>query len=106
MPALLPPLYQGHAPIMLHQAFHDALEAYEEWRLDAPEPCVEVEGRSVAISAVFGRMRSCTDLIPVRTLDALHDIVGKAALELGDEQVTYAHAALLLRALCVERLKG
>jgi hypothetical protein len=105
MPTLLPPLYEGHAPIILHQAFHDALEAYDGWTADAPEPSVDFEGTPVLISAVFGRMRTCTDILPIRTLDAVRDIVGVSALELSEEQVTYAHAALLLRALCVERLR-
>ncbi|PSJ63609.1 hypothetical protein [Pseudaminobacter soli (ex Li et al. 2025)] len=106
MTALLPPLHEGHAPTILHQAFHDALEAFEEWVPGAPEPFVEFDGRQVAVSAVFGRMRTCTDILPVRTLDAVREIVGPAAQELSEDQVTYAHAALLLRALCVERLRG
>lgn len=105
MPRLLPPLHEGHAPFILHQAFHDALDAYEDWSLAAPEPKVEFEGQAVAISAVFGRMRTCTDALPLRTLEAVRDIAGSAADELSEEQVSYAHAALVLRALCVERLK-
>ncbi len=104
MPALLPPLFEGHAPFILHQAFQDALEAFEEWMPDTPEPFVEFDGNYVAISAVFGRMRTCTDILPVRTLEAVLEIEG--AGELTGDQVTYAHAALFLRALCVERLKG
>lgn len=106
MPALLPPLYEGHAPTFLHQAFDDALEAYEGWALEAPEPFVEFGGNSVAISAVFGRMRNCTDILPIRTLNAVRDIAGAAARKLPEDQVNYAHAALLMRALCVERLKS
>ncbi|MEI5677885.1 hypothetical protein G6N74_08375 [Mesorhizobium sp. CGMCC 1.15528] len=107
MPTLLPPLHEGHAPFVLHQAFHDALDAYEDWALDAPEPFVEFDRNNVAISAVFGRMRTCTDILPIRTLDAVRDVVGaKAAQELASDQITYAHAALLLRALCVDRLRN
>lgn len=106
MPTLLPPLYEGHAPIILHQAFHDALEAFEGWAVGAPEPSIHFEGSPVFISAVFGRMRTCTDILPIRTLDAVRDIVGASASELSEEQVTYAHASLLLRALCVERLRS
>lgn len=106
MPALLPPLHEGHAPIILHQAFDDALDAYEEWALDAPEPFVEFGSSSIAVSAVFGRMRSCTDILPIRTLNALRYIVGAASRELTEDQVTYAHGALLMRALCVERLRN
>jgi hypothetical protein len=107
MPTLLPPLHEGHAPFVLHQAFHDALDAYEDWALDAPEPFVEFDGNNVAVSAVFGRMRTCTDILPIRTLDAVRDVLrSTAAQELADDQVTYAHAALLLRALCVDRLRN
>jgi hypothetical protein len=105
MPVLLPPLHEGHAPFILHQAFDDALDAYEEWETGSPEPFVEFDGASVAISAVFGRMRTCTDILPIRALDAVRDVVGSAA-EIEDDQVTYAQAALLLRALCVDRLKA
>lgn len=105
MPVLLPPLHEGHAPFILHQAFDDALDAYEEWEAGSPEPFVEFDGASVAISAVFGRMRTCTDILPIRALDAVRDVVGSAA-EIDEDQVTYAQAALLLRALCVDRLKA
>jgi hypothetical protein len=107
MPTLLPPLHEGHAPFILHQAFHDALDAYEEWSLDASEPFVDFDGNSVAISAVFGRMRSCTDILPIRTLEAVRLIVGnRMEDEIADDQVTYSQAALLLRALCVDRLRS
>jgi len=106
MPAVLPPLYEGHAPILLHQAFHDALEAFEEWKTEAPEPFVEFDGSYVAVSAVFGRMRRCTDILPARTLDIVREVVGEAEPGLSQDEVTFAHAALMLRALCVERLKS
>ena len=105
MPVLLPPLHEGHAPFILHQAFDDALDAYEEWNPGSPEPLVDFDGASVAISAVFGRMRTCTDILPIRALEAVRDVVGPVA-EIDEDQVTYAHAALLLRALCVDRLKA
>jgi hypothetical protein len=106
MPVLLPPLHEGHAPFILHQAFDDALDAYEEWAPGSSEPFVDFDGASVAISAVFGRMRSCTDILPVRILDAVRAVIGAAAVaEIDEDQATYARAALLLRALCVDRLK-
>ena len=104
MTRVLPPLYEGHAPIFLHQAFQEALDAYEEWGLTHDEPAVEFEGRAIPISSVFGRMRTCTDLIPSRTLDAVRDVLGKRASDLADDAV-YAEAAFLMRALCVERLR-
>lgn len=102
MNRILPPLYEGHAPINLHLAFEDALEAYELWDVDSGEPSVDLEERQVAISAVFGRMRTCTDLLPARVLDSVRAVAGKGV---ADEAATYAEAAMVLRALCVARLR-
>lgn len=103
MTRLLPPLHEGHAPIFLHQAFDDALEAYQQWGLHMDEPAVLLEGRSVPISAVFGRMRSCTDLMPARILDEVRATAGDKAASLQAD--SYAEAAFLMRALCVARLR-
>ncbi|HWK63870.1 MAG TPA: hypothetical protein VNS34_02965 [Rhizobiaceae bacterium] len=104
---LLPPLHEGHAPIFLHQAFEDAVEAFESWVADAPEPVVDCDGRPTAISAVFGRMRTCTDILPMRVVEdvlaVLHDD-DELALDAG--QASYAEAARVLRAHCVSRLKA
>lgn len=105
MVRLLPALHEGHAPIHLHLAFEEALEAFEAWGLYAPEPEVTFEGRPVAISAIFGRMRTCSDILPQRLFDLAREVSGARADQIGDETATYAQAALLLRALCVERLK-
>jgi len=106
MTQLLPPLHEGHAPTFLHLAFQDALEAFEGWRAGDVEPAVDCDGRQTAISAVFGRMRTCTDLMPVRILDDVLDLVdGPAAASLDGAMATYAEAARILRAYCVERLK-
>ncbi len=107
MATLLPALHEGHAPVHLHLAFSEALEAYEGWRHGEIEPAVEFEGRLVAVSAVFGRMRSCTDLLPMRVAeDIAAAIPGEATFEGSDSQATYAEAARVLRALCVARLRG
>jgi len=99
-------LHEGHAPVFLHRAFDDAVEAYEEWTFGSREPVVELEGAHVPISAVFGRMRSCTDLLPIRALDATLAVVGDRSADIEDRQATYSQAAFVLRALCVERLKS
>lgn len=107
MNRLLPPLHEGHAPIFLHQAFEDALDAFEGWMPGTREPVVELEGRGVPVSSVFGRMRSCTDALPMRIADHVGEVLGPEAgplLEAG--RSTYAEAAILLRALSVERLKN
>lgn len=104
---LLPPLHEGHAPVFLHQAFEDAIEAFDNWADGAAEPLVDCDGRATAISAVFGRMRSCTDLLPMRVLeDALDVLRGVDDLELDAGQASYAEAAVVLRAHCVARLKS
>lgn len=97
----LPPLHDGHAPIGLHMAFHDALEAYEEWAENAEEPTVQVDGRRVTISSIFVRMTDCTDLLPRRTLITLFAIVpgaDRASLECGCP--TFGDGGRLLLALC------
>lgn len=70
------------------------------------EPLVEFEGQSVPISSVFGRMRSCSDLLPIRILEDVTAVVPERLLASGEEQLTYADAARVLRALCVERLRN
>lgn len=105
MTRLLPALHEGHAPIHLHYAFEDALEAFENWEFGSDEPTVVLENRNVPISAVFGRMRACSDLLPQRTLDLVREILAERDGVLNDEDGTYANAAFVLRALCVERLR-
>ena len=106
MRQLLPPLHEGHAPTFLHLAFQDALEAFGGWHEGEPEPVVDCDGKPTAISAVFGRMRTCTDIMPIRVLDDVLDLVDRpvpAALD--GPSVIYAEAARIMRAHCVERLK-
>ena len=104
---MLPALHEGRAPIFLHLAFQDALESFETWRSGEPEPVVDCDGKPTAISAVFGRMRTCTDIMPVRILDDVLELVDRAAAATLDQPTaTYAEAARILRASCVERLKA
>lgn len=105
MPSVLPTLHAGHAPINLHHAFEDALEAYEAWGPRMAEPRVDLDGSPVAISAIFGRMRRCSDLVPQRTLALVSDVAGDSAAAFEGACVTYAEVAFLLRAMCVERLR-
>lgn len=107
MRQLLPPLHEGHAPMFLHLAFQDALEAFEGWRPGEQEPSVDCDGKPTLISAVFGRMRTCTDVMPIRILDEVQSLVDDRALAaLESPAATYAEAARVLRAHCVERLKA
>lgn len=106
MTRLLPPLHEGHAPIFLHQAFDDALDAYEDWATDQFEPQVHLEGRTVPISSVLGRMRACTDVVPARTLETVRAVLGSDALGSTEGQTTYSEVASLMRAIAVERLRA
>jgi len=105
MTRLLPALYEGHAPFYLHQAFADALDAYQEWIAGAGEPRIPYDGNPVPISSVFGRMRRCTDLLPIRLFDDVAALEPEGRLAEGTEPATYADAAYVMRALCVERLR-
>lgn len=106
MPSLLPPLHEGHAPIYLHNAFQDAVDAYEDWTAGAGEPAVNVNGKHTRIGVIFRRLWRCTDTVPRRTLDALRDQVPEKWLEPdGSRGTTYAQAARAMRALCEERLE-
>ena len=103
MLTVLPDLHQGHAPITLQNAFHDALERFEEWQPDRNEPAVAVEGPCVPISSVFQKMLDCTDLLPLRTAATL-----KAIASLDDSVAaathTYSQGARLMLPLFAERL--
>ncbi|MDX8481951.1 hypothetical protein RFN28_26330 [Mesorhizobium sp. VK24D] len=102
----LPALHEGHAPVMLHGAFDEALEAYQGWAPGTDEPQVGFEGRMIPISSVFGRMRTCTDILPWRIEGDVSALLGCPAIGNGEGPSTYADAARLLRALCVERLRN
>lgn len=103
MQKVLPELYKGHAPITLQNAFHDALEALEEWKEGHEEPLVAVDGYNVPISHVFARMSACTDLLPLRTRDVLETIVDKGSFRASGGSF-YADGAKLIMPICVERL--
>lgn len=107
MTRILPALHEGHAPFHLHQAFSEALDAFEDWLFGQPEPRVEMEGRNVPISAIFGRMRTCYDLMPSRLSDLAIGLVGVDAIVPAEgRHMTYADAAVALRAKSVERIKN
>ncbi|MDX8482353.1 hypothetical protein RFN28_28415 [Mesorhizobium sp. VK24D] len=99
MQQVLPGLFEGHAPITLQNAFHDALEALEEWRESEDEPFVKIHDIPVQISDVFVRMSGCTDLLPLRTRDVLGAIVGMSVVRAAD-RILYAEAAKLVIPLC------
>ncbi|PBB83503.1 MULTISPECIES: hypothetical protein [unclassified Mesorhizobium] len=95
----LPALHDGHAPVMLHGAFDEALEAYQSWAPGTDMPQVEFECRTVPISSVFGRMRTCTDILPWRVQSNVSALMGGASIDNGEEPTPYADGAILLRSI-------
>lgn len=103
--SLLPPLHEGHAPIYLHQAFHYAIEAYEDWESGQAEPSVTVNGKPTRISVIFRRLWNCNDIIPNHTLDAMRDVVPYSYIG-ADEWNTverFSHGARIMRFVLQER---
>ncbi|GLS31156.1 hypothetical protein SAMN04488498_12463 [Mesorhizobium albiziae] len=101
MPKKLPDLHQGHAPTLLHHAFHDALELLEDQHLNDREPLVAVEGQLFPVIEIFTRMLECTDLVPLRTRDLIGAVWQDAPVaERGD---SYAHWARLMLSVHGER---
>ncbi|MER8383554.1 hypothetical protein [Mesorhizobium sp. M1405] len=90
MTRVLPALHEGHASIYLHQA---------------DEPTVMFEEKNVPISSIFGRMRTCFDIVPERLRATVADIIGRASEINNGGQSTFAETAVVLRAMCVERLR-
>ena len=103
MHKVLSELYEGHAPITLHNAFHEALEALEAWEEGNEEPLVVVDGRKIPISHLFAHMCDCTDLLPRRTRDVLESIVDGRSFRASGASL-YGDGAQLVIPLCVERV--
>ncbi|PBC01396.1 hypothetical protein [Mesorhizobium sp. WSM3860] len=99
MHKVFPDLFEGHAPITLQNAFHEALEALEEWSEKAEEPLIPIHGVAMPISSVFVGMSHCTDLMPLRTQGVLEAIIGVRA----SGRMLYADAARLAMPLCAAR---
>ncbi len=103
MPKVLYDLHQGHAPITLHQAFQDATDTLEGDG-DAQEPAVFVEGCAVPVTAVFGALLECTDLMPFRTRESVNVVLAEARegalIDSGD---IYARGARLMLSYCRRR---
>ena len=104
MHKVFPDLFEGHAPITLQNAFHEALEALEEWggKDKDEEPLVPIHGVAMPISSVFVRMRECTDLMPLRTQGVLEAIIGRDLVR-ASGQMLYADAARLAMPLFAAR---
>lgn len=101
----LPPLYNGHAPITLQQAFREALYAFEEWDTGLTEPLVTVEGRIAPISRVFEAMRECDDIVPLNLSTAITERLTKPWKGEGPlDQMSFSTAARVMQVLVRKRL--
>lgn len=106
MTRVLPALHEGHAPIELHQAFCDAVEAFQSWAPSDGEPSVRFEDKMVPISSLFGRMRNCHDILPERIVIEVIDAIGEMAIDREERaHLTFADAAVVLRARSLARLR-
>lgn len=62
------------------------------------EPTVMFEEKEVPISSIFGRMRTCFDIVPERVRATVVDIIGERAWEINNGgQSTFAETAVVLR---------
>jgi hypothetical protein len=101
----LPPLYNGHAPITLQQAFREALYAFEEWDTGLTEPLVTVEGRITPISLVFEAMRECDDIVPMNMSTAITERLTKPWKGEGPlDQMSFSTAARIMQVLVRKRV--
>lgn len=103
MKILLPNLFEGHAPITLQNAFHEALDALDTWHAGEEEPLVAVDSFKVPISHVFARMSACTDLMPRRTRTLLETIAAGTPAQ-APKGPLFSDGVMLVMPLCVECL--
>lgn len=105
MTRIVPPLHERHAPTTLQEAFYAALEAYEDWELDQPEPTVLFDDKDVPISSIFGRMRNSDDIVPEKVRLLVPAELNALVVETPQTDVTYSVFARPLRELALERLR-
>jgi hypothetical protein len=84
----------GHAPGHLRDAFVAAVDAFEAWNDGEPEPIVEVGYREtpITISAVFGLLWNCSDIMPGWLCQQIEDLMPHGRCS------TYAQGVRLLKA--------
>lgn len=79
MENVLPELYEGHAPITLQNAFHDALEAIESWLPGEREPGIFLNGIEVSPIRIVSKMLACTDILPRKSRSVLEAMAGSGS---------------------------
>jgi hypothetical protein len=65
----------GHAPGHVRDMFLSAIEAFEAWPTNAPEPMVDFEvhyePRPITLSRACGMVWNCSDILPGSAFDTL-----------------------------------
>ena len=102
----LPELHDGHAPITLQQLFGEALDAYDDWEPGSGEPTVTHDGQVYPISAVFERMRSCTDILPNNLVVIVKERVTKPLTNEAYDQIPFSTAARVMGILVRRRRRS
>ncbi|WP_377292080.1 hypothetical protein [Rhizobium sp. SG2393] len=102
----LPDLHDGHAPITLQQLFGEALDAFDDWEPGSSEPTVTHEGQIYPISAVFDRMRGCTDILPNNLVVILKERVTKPLTSEAYDQIPFSTAARVMGILVRRRRRS
>lgn len=99
-PAKLYVLHDGHASIVLQNAFHEALEMIEANAGTSEEQFVGVEGHALPIAEVIATMLECTDLVPRRTRDVMDILASRIGSSKSDTGVgSYADCARIAQEL-------
>jgi len=89
-------VYSGHAPGHVRDTFLAAIEEFDQWNGEGPEPTVEFEvnyePRPITLSQACGLVWNCTDIVPGDYRDMICDNF--------DTRVrgTYAGCARVMRA--------
>jgi hypothetical protein len=97
LPAKLPALHDGHASLILQNAFHDALEIIEE----VPRThngVVRIDSDTFNVDEIIALMLGCTDLLPMRTRDLLRALAaGMAESPPVADVVSYSDCARIVQ---------
>jgi hypothetical protein len=104
MESVLPELFEGHAPITLQNAFHDALEALEGWIPGEQEPGAFLNGFEIPVGHVLSVMTRCTDLLPRRSRSVIEAIAGTRTAVA--EGAVFADGARLVMPIYLERVRS
>lgn len=107
MTNFLPALHEGHASITLQNLFRDALEAYDDWGANMPEPIVAFEGKRIPISEVFDWMKPCSDIMPANLIGIVTDRLNKPWSGEGPlDAMTVSTAARVMSVLTRRQLRS